>query len=73
MKWLKVQLIPNLDSQSLIVLDNASYHSRILNKQPTSSWRKSDIYEWLEKHNQICLNRNSYQWQSLLKNPKYTR
>lgn len=51
-KWLKAQLIPNLDDPSLIVLDNASYHSRILNKQPSSSWRKSDIYEWLEKHNQ---------------------
>ena len=50
-KWIKDQLIPNLDTPSLIVLDNVSYHSRILNKQPTSSWQKSDIYEWLEKCN----------------------
>ncbi|XP_050294741.1 uncharacterized protein LOC126734938 isoform X1 [Anthonomus grandis grandis] len=51
-KWLKEQLIPNLQEPSLIVLDNESYHSRILNKQPNGSWRKSEIYEWLVKENQ---------------------
>lgn len=48
--WFKHVLI-SLNEPSLIVLDNASYHSRIINKQPTSSWTKSDIIKWLEEHN----------------------
>lgn len=51
-KWLKERLIANLDDPCLIVLDNASYHGRILNKQPTSSWRKSEIFNWLKTENQ---------------------
>lgn len=46
-KWVENQLIPNLEQPSLIVMDNASYHSRLVEKNPTSSWKKSDITEWL--------------------------
>jgi transposase len=39
-KWLKTQLLPNLEQPSLIVMDNAPYHSTTVEKQPTASWKK---------------------------------
>ena len=45
LKWFKEQLIPNIPPNSFIVLDNASYHSRELNKAPTSNSRKTDMQE----------------------------
>ncbi|RZC38441.1 DDE 3 domain containing protein, partial [Asbolus verrucosus] len=39
----------NLDKPSVIILDNAPYYSRIKNKQPTSTWKKKAITEWLVK------------------------
>jgi hypothetical protein len=41
--WFTNTLIPNLPENSVIVLDNASYHSRQINKLPTKSSRKGDI------------------------------
>lgn len=41
--WFEHDLIPNLDPNSVIVLDNAPYHSRQLEKIPTSATKKSDI------------------------------
>jgi transposase len=38
-------LIPK---NSAVVLDNAPYHSRVLEKWPTSAWRKEQIKEFLE-------------------------
>ena len=29
-------------------MDNASYHSRQLENNPTSSWRKKNIQDWLD-------------------------
>ena len=50
-KWFKDQILTNLEEPSLIILDNASYHSRLLVKTPTSNWRKDDIRKWLsEQH-----------------------
>ncbi|XP_043214647.1 uncharacterized protein LOC122378005 [Amphibalanus amphitrite] len=48
--WFTQQLLPNLPPHSVIVMDNASYHSRCANKAPTSSWRKAAIQEWLQVH-----------------------
>lgn len=48
--WVKEQLIPNLESPSLLVLDNASYHSRVVQKQPSSNWKKQEIKDWLDEH-----------------------
>lgn len=45
--WFVNQLLPNIPPQSVIVLDNASYHSRKREKIPTGTWRKNDIIEWL--------------------------
>lgn len=32
-------------------MDNASYHSRRIDKAPTAASRKADIHDWLTKHN----------------------
>lgn len=50
-KWLKTQLIPNLPENSVVVVDNASYHNKLEEPAPTSSTRKADMLAWLhEKH-----------------------
>jgi transposase len=44
-------VLPKLDRNSVIVMDNAPYHSVKLEKVPTMAWRKDSIIEWLdEKH-----------------------
>lgn len=45
--WFKDQLIPNLPSNSVIVMDNASYHSRQIKKIPRKNTRKDEIFEFL--------------------------
>ncbi len=54
-KWFKELLIPNIPSNSLIVLDNASYHN-ILSEDsaPTANCSKERIRNWLEKNNYPC-------------------
>lgn len=47
MKWLQEKLIPNLPSNSLIVMDNASYHTVTVNKAPTTSSSKADMQNWI--------------------------
>ncbi|KAJ0183650.1 hypothetical protein K1T71_000073 [Dendrolimus kikuchii] len=42
-------LLNVLEKPSVIVIDNASYHSMQLERIPTSSTKKSDIQEWLTK------------------------
>ncbi|KAK4325758.1 hypothetical protein Pmani_003701 [Petrolisthes manimaculis] len=49
--WFVDQLLPNIEENSLIVMDNASYHSRKVNKAPAYSSRKSVIIEWLSENN----------------------
>ena len=48
-KWFQVQLLPNIPPSSVIVMDNASYHSRKIHKPPTASDKKATIQEWLER------------------------
>ena len=48
-KWFSEQLLPNIPPNSVIVLDNASYHSRILNKIPNSGTKKEDILNFMRK------------------------
>ncbi|CAH1381942.1 unnamed protein product, partial [Tenebrio molitor] len=45
------QLLPGLTVPSVIVMDNASYHSQILNKSPTYNSKKADIQDWLKTNN----------------------
>lgn len=46
-KWFKDQLLPNLPNECLIIMDNASYHNKIVNKAPTRNSKKADIVQWL--------------------------
>jgi transposase len=46
-RWLQEKLIPNLSGPSVIVFDNASYHTVQMNKSPNTNTRKADIQAWL--------------------------
>lgn len=48
-KWLRNKLIPNLPPNSVLVIDNASYHNIKLNPSPTSSSRKEEMMNWLSQ------------------------
>jgi len=39
-----------LESKSVIVVNNASYHNVQLNRHPTSNARKGEMLLWLDKH-----------------------
>lgn len=49
-EWFNESLLPNLEKPSIIVMDNAKYHSRVLDKPPTLNSRKSELLEWLRTH-----------------------
>lgn len=51
MKWLSEKLIPNLPPNSVLVLDNASYHNVQVDRCPTTATRKADMQSWLSRHN----------------------
>ena len=53
--WLS-SVLPELEPGSVIVLDNASYHSRKTEKIPNTSWKKSDIIEWLHGKGVLSAN-----------------
>ena len=42
------KLLPNIPSNSLIVMDNAPYHSRRKEEYPVQSWTKKKMVEWLD-------------------------
>lgn len=45
--WFQNNLLKNIPNNSVIVMDNASYHSRLLRKAPASSSSKIEIQEYL--------------------------
>lgn len=47
-KWAKQQLLPNVPPNSVIVMDNASYHSRLETKIPNINTKKADMIEFME-------------------------
>ena len=51
MKWLKEKLLPNVSPKSVIVIDNAPYHSVATeDTRPISaSCKKENIKVWLRK------------------------
>lgn len=49
-KWFPELLVPALTLKSIIVMDNASYHSRVKDKAPTIASRKAAIIQWLQEH-----------------------
>nr|XP_046471014.1 uncharacterized protein LOC124213606 [Neodiprion pinetum] len=46
-KWLRSQLMPNLPPNSVVIVDNASYHNKQSELAPTSNTKKSDMQKWL--------------------------
>ncbi|XP_077486732.1 uncharacterized protein LOC144098044 [Amblyomma americanum] len=48
-KWFTDKLLPYIPANSIVVKDNAPYHSVALEKAPTKSTRKVDIQLWLTK------------------------
>lgn len=49
-KWFKT-ILPKLDKDSVVVMDNASYHSRRKDKVPTTATKKAEIQKWLKEKN----------------------
>ena len=47
-KWFEERLLPNLPPKSLIIMDNAKYHSRIHDKAPTMASLKQEIVDYLK-------------------------
>jgi hypothetical protein len=47
--WFLNRFINCLEEGSIIIMDNASYHSVTLNKVPNTSAKKQDIIDWLEQ------------------------
>ncbi len=57
-KWFTEMLIPNIPRNSLIIMDNASYHNTLSEcSPPTPLSSKKKIVEWLE-NNKICCSRD---------------
>lgn len=49
-EWFKNSLLENIRPNSVIVMDNAPYHSQINEKPPTMQWKKADMLAWVEKN-----------------------
>ncbi|XP_060882122.1 uncharacterized protein LOC132953799 [Metopolophium dirhodum] len=46
-----ITMLNNLEEPSIIVMDNASYHSTLVDNFPKCNARKSDVQDWLTKKN----------------------
>jgi len=54
-KWFTDALLPNIPSQSIIVMDNASYHNILTeDSAPTPTCSKEKIRDWLEQNKIPC-------------------
>jgi transposase len=54
-KWFSEKLLPNIPENSLIVMDNASYHNVLADySAPTSASSKENIRTWLENNKIPC-------------------
>lgn len=51
-RWLTTRLLPSLNEPSVLVIDNAPYHSRLTDGShcPNTATRKDDLKRWLEQH-----------------------
>lgn len=50
-KWVTEKLLPNLSKNSVVVLDNATYHCHQSNRAPNSNSLKKDMINWLTENN----------------------
>ncbi|XP_050065224.1 uncharacterized protein LOC126554173 [Aphis gossypii] len=65
-EWFK-SILPRLDPNSVIVMDNAPYHSVRTEKIPTSSTKKEDIISWLISKNVVIDQKIMFKPQLLAK------
>ena len=49
-KWFTEQLMPNIPPNSLIIMDNATYHTVLVNSTPTSNSSKEELRTWLSEN-----------------------
>jgi transposase len=49
--WTKDYLLPALEEPTVVIMDNASYHSALEEKLPSSSWTKDALSTWLLEKN----------------------
>ncbi|XP_060881585.1 uncharacterized protein LOC132953053 [Metopolophium dirhodum] len=45
------QMLNNLEEPSVVIMDNASYHSTLIDNYPKSNTKKADVQDWLTKKN----------------------
>jgi transposase len=57
--WFQNQLLPNIPQNSVIVMDNAKYHSRHLIKKPSQATRKDEILNFMASHNIAVPQKNT--------------
>ncbi|CAH2109036.1 unnamed protein product [Euphydryas editha] len=50
-KWLNEKLIPNLPPNGIVIIDNAPYHSKQIEKRPNFASLKEDMQNWLRDQN----------------------
>ncbi|MVN25419.1 hypothetical protein GO639_09680 [Staphylococcus aureus] len=48
--WFSEQFLPNIFPNSVIVMDNASDHSRLLTRIPNNNTKKADIVDFMRNH-----------------------
>ena len=77
-EWFHDQLMLNIQPNTLIVIDNASYHSRRLEAVPTTNIRKGEMQDWLTAHNiqfqehgTICIVYDLRSYRTLLDSASY--
>ncbi|XP_066988215.1 uncharacterized protein [Macrobrachium rosenbergii] len=52
-RWLTTKLLPSLEEPSVLVIDNAPYHSHPTEEShcPTTGTKKGDLINWLQQRN----------------------
>ncbi|XP_063237876.1 uncharacterized protein LOC134539624 [Bacillus rossius redtenbacheri] len=53
-KWLSEKVLPNLPPASIVVMDNAPYHSKQVDKPPSKYDVKREIVGWLNRNGVEC-------------------
>ena len=53
-RWLQTSVLPNLPPASVIVMDNAPYHSRQVDRTPSRYDTKVSMVAWLHKKGIVC-------------------
>ena len=66
MEWLTQQLLPNIPPNSVIILDNTTYHNKLKDKPPMTANKMDEIKDCLRQH-EIHFEDNEIKWTVLEK------